>query len=124
MAVYYREFQFYSFFPVGSDISDELWLFGPMFTAADISLSVLLNRLTLLGLDRRYFPIDKCPCICQYYAQVKKRRAFLKIEKEIANLRMTLIWENFKTISPYLAGGFGIGVLIGAGYYTYKKLNS
>ncbi|XP_053401587.1 ganglioside-induced differentiation-associated protein 1-like [Mercenaria mercenaria] len=108
----------------GADYSDELWLFGPMFTAADISLSVLLNRLALLGLDGRYFSTAKCPCIHQYYWQVKKRAAFQKIEKEIANLKMTLFWENFKTASPYIAGAIGVGAAVGTGYYIYKKLDS
>lgn len=111
-------------FSEGADYSDELWLFGPMFTAADISLSVLLNRLSLLGLDGRYFSTSKCPCIHQYYWQVKKRPAFQRIEKEIANLKMTLFWENVKTASPYIAGAVTLGAAVGTGYYVYKKLDS
>ncbi|XP_060593454.1 ganglioside-induced differentiation-associated protein 1-like [Ruditapes philippinarum] len=108
----------------GADYSDELWLFGPMFTAADISLSVLLNRLYLLGLDGRYFSTSKCPCIHQYYWQVKKRPAFQRIEKEIANLKMTMLWDSVKTASPYIAGAVTLGAAVGTGYYIYKKLDS
>lgn len=108
----------------GSDYSDELWLFGPMFTAADISLAVLLSRLSLLGLDGRYFPSDKCPCVQQYFWQVKKRPAFQRIEKEIANVKLTIAWENVKTASPYVIGAVGLGMAAGTGYYAYKKISS
>lgn len=108
---------------VGSDISDELWLFGPMFTAADISLSILLSRLTTLGLDSRYFPLDKCPCIHNYYLQVQKRPAFKHIQKEVSNLNLTLFWENLKTASPYIFTILGIGTATGVGCYVYKKMN-
>ena len=111
-------------FSVGSDISDELWLFGPMFTAADISLSVLLGRLTILGLDTRYFPTETCPCINNYYLQVQKRVAFQCIQKQISNLNMTLLWENVKVVSPYILAIVGLGTATGAGYYIYKKVNS
>ena len=111
-------------FTVGSDISDELWLFGPMFTAADISLSAILSRLTLLGLDSRYFSADKCPCLHNYYQQLQKRPAYQKIQTQIANLKMTLLWENFKTASPYILTVLGIGTATGVGYYAYKKMNS
>ena len=109
---------------MGSDISDELWLFGPMFTAADISLSILLSRLTILGLDSCYFPPDMCPCIHNYYLQVQKRPAFKQIQKEVANLNLTLCWENLKIASPYIFMILGIGTATGAGYYAYKKMNS
>lgn len=105
----------------GSDISDELWLFGPMFTAADISLAILLRRLKLLGLDTNFFPAQTSPCIHQYYYQVQKRPAFQKIDKEISNLKLTLVWENLKTASPYIAGVVGLAAAVGAGVYIYKK---
>ena len=108
-------------FTGGSDISDELWLFGPMFTAADISLTVLLHRLKILGLDTNFYPAQSAPCINQYYYHVRKRAAFQKIEKEIANLKLTLVWENFKSASPYIAGAVGVAAVIGAGVIIYRK---
>lgn len=115
-------YQFIAFtFPEGGDISDELWLFGPMFTAADISLSILLHRLTLLGLDTNFFPAKLAPCTHQYYYQVRKRPAFQKIEKEVSNIKLTLVWENLKTASPYIAGAVAMGAAVGVGVYVYKK---
>lgn len=109
---------------VGSDISDELWLFGPMFTAADISLAILLSRLSLLGLADHLFPVDHCPCIHQYFEQIKKRPAFIKIEKDIATLKYTLVWENLKDASPYILGVVGMSLLAVTGYFAYKKFIS
>lgn len=103
------------------DVADVLWLFGPMFTAADIHLTVLLNRLTLLGMDKYYFPPDQCPHIDSYFSQVKKRPTYLRLEKEISTLRLTLLWENLKAWSPFLAGAAGIGVVAGGAYLVYQK---
>ncbi|XP_060066202.1 ganglioside-induced differentiation-associated protein 1-like [Ylistrum balloti] len=105
------------------DIADDLWLFGPMYTVADISLTVLLSRLALLGLNNTYFSQDNNPYTHNYYNQVKKRPTYLMIQKEITNLRMTLLWENLKTASPYLAGLAGLGILGTIGYFIYKKWN-
>lgn len=116
------EIQLQNIRDVGIDVSDELWLFGPMFTAADISLAILLSRLSLLGLADRYFSVESCPCIHQYFEQIKKRPAFIKIEKEIAALKYTLIWENLKEASPYILGLVGVSVLAITGYYAYKKI--
>lgn len=103
------------------DVADVLWLFGPMFTAADIHLTVLLNRLTLLGMDKYYFPSDQCPHIDSYFSQVKKRPTYIRLEKEISTLRLTLLWENLKAWSPFLAGAAGIGVVAGGAYLVYQK---
>ncbi|KAK3086824.1 hypothetical protein FSP39_024005 [Pinctada imbricata] len=106
---------------VSKDIADELWLFGPMFTAADISLTVLLSRLSLLGLDSYYFPKDSCPQVHNYYTQVQKRPAYQHLQTEIANIRLSLLWENVKTASPYVAGLAGIGMVAAGAFWFYNK---
>lgn len=45
-------------FVENGDVVDVLWLFGLMFTVVDIYLTVLLNRLILLGMDKYYFLLD------------------------------------------------------------------
>ena len=104
------------------DIADDLWLFGPMYTGADISLTVLLSRLTLLGLDATYFPIEQKPYIQNYLQQVKERPSYRQIQKEISNLRLTLVWENLKTASPYVLGLTAAALAGGLVYYAYRKL--
>jgi hypothetical protein len=103
------------------DVADELWLFGPMFTAADIHLTVLLYRLTLLGMDKYYFSQSQFPHIDSYFSQVKKRPTYARLEKEISTLRLTLLWENLKNWSPFLAGAAGLGIVAGGAYFVYQK---
>ncbi|CAG2232803.1 GDAP1 [Mytilus edulis] len=100
---------------------DDLWLFGPMYTAADISLTVLLIRFTLLGMDTLYFPSKTCPYTHNYFKQVQKRSSYVKLQKEISNLRLTLLWENFKMASPYIGSLAGACVIGGVIYWLYNK---
>ena len=102
---------------------EEQWLFGSEFTAADVTFSILLHRLTLLGLDTRYFPARSCPHTRRYLAQLQRRPSFLRILKEVAGLRLTLLWEDFKAISPYMATAAGIGVAAGLAYLFARKLH-
>jgi hypothetical protein len=108
-------------FSANKDFADNLWLFGPMFTAADISLTVLLNRFTLLGMDSLYFPSNKCPYTLSYYKQVQRRSSYIKLQKEISNLRLTLLWENIKMVSPYIGGLCGICATGGIIFWLYNK---
>lgn len=72
-------------------------------------------------LDKYYFPPDQCPHIDSYFSQVKKRPTYIRLEKEISTLRLTLLWENLKAWSPFLAGAAGIGVVAGGAYLVYQK---
>ncbi|KAK6185543.1 hypothetical protein SNE40_007751 [Patella caerulea] len=102
----------------------DVWLFGPHFTAADITFSCLLNRLVLLGLESRYFPSYKCPNIDRYYRQLLRRSTYRVIQKEVANMRLTLVWEDLKAVSPYMVGATGI-ILTGLiAYWFLKKLKN
>ncbi|XP_046329584.1 ganglioside-induced differentiation-associated protein 1-like [Haliotis cracherodii] len=101
----------------GSDDSGELWLFGKMITAADISLTILLSRLSLLGMEARYFPAKTCPNIHKYYQLFQKRSTFRRIQYEINDLRWTLVVEDLKAAAPYMLGA--AGVLIAAGLVAW-----
>lgn len=111
------------FFSISANntFEDDLWLFGPMYTAADISLTVLLIRFTLLGMDTLYFPSKTCPYTHNYFKQVQKRSSYVKLQKEISNLRLTLLWENFKMASPYIGSLAGACVIGGVIYWLYNK---
>lgn len=52
---------------------------------------------------------------------MKKRPTYIRLEKEISTLRLTLLWENLKAWSPFLAGAAGIGVVAGGAYLVYQK---
>ncbi|KAK7498845.1 hypothetical protein BaRGS_00009937 [Batillaria attramentaria] len=104
------------------DKPGDTWLFGPTFTAADITFSVLLHRLTLLGMDSRFFPAATCPHTHRYRQQLLRQPAFIRIQKEVSGLRFTLIWEDFKAISPYMAAFAGVGVTAGLAYLFLRRL--
>ncbi|XP_052820546.1 ganglioside-induced differentiation-associated protein 1-like [Mya arenaria] len=52
----------------------ETWLFGPEFTAADITLAVLMIRLATIGVSRRYFSIEKRKGVFDYYIRMNKKQ--------------------------------------------------
>lgn len=93
-----------------------------MFTIADISLAVLLSRMTLLGMEKCFFSPSSSPYLYNYFKQVQKRKAFKKVNEEIANIRSTVVWENVKAASPYLAGISGTAVTLSLMFWLYKKL--
>ncbi|XP_071496052.1 ganglioside-induced differentiation-associated protein 1-like [Diadema antillarum] len=53
----------------------EYWLCGERFTTADLHLSVLLHRLTFVGLAERLF-LGKRPLVSDYYQRVLRRPSF------------------------------------------------
>ncbi|KAK7114113.1 ganglioside-induced differentiation-associated protein 1-like [Littorina saxatilis] len=104
-----------------SDKGGDRWLFGADFTAADITFAILLHRLALLGLDARYFPTKTCPHIHRYLQQLQRRATFLCIQKEVAGLRLTLLWEDLKASSPYMMAAAGLGLAAGLAYLLARK---
>ncbi|KAK6185304.1 hypothetical protein SNE40_007567 [Patella caerulea] len=56
--------------------SGKNWLIGPEFTTVDIILTILLNRLVLLGQDGRYFSNQKRTHVHDYWVRVQTRRSF------------------------------------------------
>ncbi|XP_041375756.1 ganglioside-induced differentiation-associated protein 1-like [Gigantopelta aegis] len=104
------------------NIDVETFLFGTEFTAADITLSILLHRLALLGLESRFFAPNKSPNIQRYYERIQRRRTFQRIQEEVDELRWTLVWEDVKAASPYMASAAGIGLTLLITYYLVKSL--
>lgn len=52
------------------------WLCGELFSIADIDLSILLNRLYLLGHERRFWTEGKRPHIQGYWERIQQRTSF------------------------------------------------
>lgn len=104
------------------DNTQDLWLFGARFTAADISLIVLLNRLVMLGLDSRYFSAERRPYLMKYHEQQLKRPSVEQLMKEIRSIMKGMYWQSVlpsSTIGRWAAIGLGIGL----GYLIYRKIN-
>ncbi|XP_077983242.1 ganglioside-induced differentiation-associated protein 1-like [Glandiceps talaboti] len=55
---------------------DEYWFLGQTFTAADVFLAVLLNRLKFIGLLHHFQ--DSKPLLTAYYKRVQQRPSFTK----------------------------------------------
>lgn len=54
------------------------WLCTDRFTVADIALTILLDRLYLLGLESYFWTNGKKPCLEEYYARVRQRDSYKK----------------------------------------------
>ncbi|XP_029635660.1 ganglioside-induced differentiation-associated protein 1 [Octopus sinensis] len=105
-----------------SDYDQELWLFGSRFTAADISLIVLLNRLVMLGIDSRYFSEDRRPYLLKYHKQQLERASVGRLLKEIETIRKTMYWQSILKSSSFSRWAT-IGLGIGLGYLIYRHIN-
>lgn len=103
------------------DGSDQ-WLCGPDFTAADITFAILHNRMSLLGLDVRFFPQRTCPHIQQYLKQLQRRPTFQAIQNDVAGLRLTLLLEDLKAASPYLIVAASFGLAAGLAFLLARRL--
>lgn len=75
---------------LASHIEDKIdwWLCTDQFTAADISLTILLERLNQLGFESRFWARGKRPSIAHYYERARLRKSFqLTVPTKFDNLR-------------------------------------
>ncbi|KAK3085834.1 hypothetical protein FSP39_009373 [Pinctada imbricata] len=98
----------------------DVWLVGPRFTAADVTFTILLHRLELLGLESRYFPQDKRPHIHDYYQRLLERKSLQEVLKEEKRIMVIMMSTMLKRKLPYVAAVVAIGVAIGAAFFTMK----
>lgn len=68
------------------------WLCCNEFTIADISLGVLLHRLSILGLESHFWSTDSKPYLTKYYRQITQRNSFKKSLPSMQST-MKIIWE-------------------------------
>lgn len=98
------------------------YLFGPTFTAADITAAVLFIRLQMLGVTSRFFSDKKRPLVNDYYKKLSGRPSVKKIEakldKMMANMKMAVFVKS--TGLKVLKFGLSLG-LIGLGIYGVKE---
>lgn len=52
------------------------WLCSDRFTVADIALTILLERLSSIGMDSLFWTKGKRPNVERYYERVKKRDSY------------------------------------------------
>lgn len=100
------------------------WLCGAEFTAADITLLVLLTRLHLLGLDADYLQ-DDLPLVQGYYKRAVDRPSYQRLLKDspgASSAVFPFLLYNSKKALPYVGGVTAVGVVAGVAYWLYKKV--
>ncbi|MBN3306175.1 GD1L1 protein, partial [Amia calva] len=105
----------------------ELWLCGPEFTLADISLGAMLHRLKFLGLSNKYWEEGSRPNIQSFFERVQKRYAFRKVLGDIHTTLLSAVLPNaFRMVKrkppSFFGASFLMGSLGGMGYFAYWYL--
>ncbi|XP_066148080.1 ganglioside-induced differentiation-associated protein 1 isoform X2 [Euwallacea fornicatus] len=84
--------------------SKDWWLCSDSFTVADISLTILLLRISQIGMEPYFWSDGKRPQVEKYFARVQERESY----KNTAPTSFSLVKTIFKTqISLILGGLFG-----------------
>ncbi|XP_006639465.1 ganglioside-induced differentiation-associated protein 1-like 1 [Lepisosteus oculatus] len=105
----------------------ELWLCGPHFTLADISLGSTLHRLKFLGLSKKYWEDGSRPNLQSFFERVQKRYAFRKVLGDIHTTLLSAVLPNaFRMVKrkppSFFGASFLMGSLGGMGYFAYWYL--
>ncbi|XP_045191510.2 ganglioside-induced differentiation-associated protein 1-like isoform X2 [Mercenaria mercenaria] len=101
--------------------ANDTWLFGPAFTAADITAIGLMIRLTFIGIAPRYFSIDKRPIVQAYYTRAMQRPSVKKI-LEVMDAAPGAIMRSFIKSKALKVLKFAIAVgVVALGYVGFKK---
>jgi len=99
--------------------NDTRWLCSERFTVADISLTILLDRLYLLGLEDRFWTNGKKPGIARYYARVCQRDSYRQtVPSGMTHLKTFLEMQSGLVIGTVI---FTIAVIIGGFLFLKKK---
>nr|CAD7441829.1 unnamed protein product [Timema bartmani] len=95
------------------------WLCCERFTVADVSLTILLDRLARLGLATYFWGADKKPCLKQYYHRVQLRDSYKKtVPSTLLNLKMLFMMKAPLYIG---IGAVTIAFVAIGGVFLFKK---
>nr|CAD7199609.1 unnamed protein product [Timema douglasi] len=95
------------------------WLCCERFTVADVSLTILLDRLARLGLATYFWGADKKPYLKQYYHRVQLRDSYKKtVPSTLLNLKMLFM---MKTPLYIGIGVVTIAFVVVGGVFLFKK---
>lgn len=97
-----------------------MWLCGEQFSIADISITVLLQRLWELGLEDRFWTNGKRPGVERYFEKAKGRESF---KKTIPNLpyHIRMIISSQPPVYVGAAMASSIGFVLGV-VYLFRKV--
>ena len=102
--------------------SEETWLCGNVFTAADINAVILILRLNLVGLEVRYCSVKR-PAVCEYVKRLKERSSTKKISAMFDSLPSLFRKRFLKMVGKRMFQASVLLGIAGAGYFIYKKYN-
>lgn len=97
------------------------WLVGPRFTAADIALTTLLDRISFLGLAERYFTPEVHPLLYSYYQRLGTRKSVQQVRAGIAGIPRLFILRKLKKSSPFVVGALAVGIAAAVAYNIVNK---
>lgn len=104
------------------DDKKDWWLVSEKFTIADITLAMLLNRLYLIGLWKRYFGSGKRPLLAAYFKRLQHRESFRKTMNQNLGLLGSFCSLGTKDKLFFSIGGAAVLLcLVGIGAYVYQR---
>ncbi|XP_041376985.1 ganglioside-induced differentiation-associated protein 1-like [Gigantopelta aegis] len=103
------------------EVCDDSWLCGPEFSAADISLAVLLGRISYMGLETTFFPHERRPNVQAYWKRVLQHKNCSEVIGSYQDYALKDYNKNSNIILP-VAGGVAVcGLAIGVATFLYNK---
>ena len=100
--------------------SEETWLCGNVFTAADINAVILILRLNMVGLEARYCNAKR-PAVCEYVKRLKERSSTKKISAMFNSLPSLFRKRILKMVGKRMFQASILLGIAGAGFLIYKK---
>ncbi|XP_059170202.1 ganglioside-induced differentiation-associated protein 1-like [Physella acuta] len=98
------------------------WLCGPNFTAADITLCILLGRLINVGLIQRFLIAEKRPALIEYWNQAQQRGTIQKVV--LGAKKGLMVYLAKKAITKVATGAVVAGGVVALGIFLGQKYKS
>ncbi|KAJ8314689.1 hypothetical protein KUTeg_006839, partial [Tegillarca granosa] len=89
------------------------WLIGTDFTAADIILTNLLDRLNMVGLLERYCSESKRPLLKDYFDRLASKTSVQKVRAQTMDSVKVMFYSRMKQAAPSVLGLTIAAVAIG-----------
>lgn len=99
-------------------------MIGGEFTAADIILTNLLDRLDMVGLLERYCSASKRPLLKDYFERLASKTSVQKVRAQVMDSIKVMFYSRMKQAAPSIFGLTVAAVAIGVGIYFWKVRSS
>ncbi|XP_052059624.1 ganglioside-induced differentiation-associated protein 1-like [Mytilus californianus] len=99
----------------------DYYLAGPEFTAADIDLIIYMDRMTILGLEDRFFAKARRPLLHEYLQRIEQRKSVKMLRAEIKKIVPYMFWRAVKSKIPFVTSVTVFGLAFGIGVWFMKN---